>query len=176
MVRNHIVGIAPEWEDFWKFAAAVGDRPSSGHKINRPDKSKPWGPDNFEWWYPKIKNSDDHKFTANEYARAYRAANPRIFKNLSLIKSYGVTIEWFDAKMAEQNGACAICIKPEGATDRSTGLPRNLAVDHCHKRGHNRGLLCSKCNTALGAFGDDPAILRAAIAYLEKHTLPDAAE
>jgi hypothetical protein len=61
--------------------------------------------------------------------------------------------------------ACDIC----GARETLTrgGHVRRLNIDHDHQTGALRGVLCSRCNTALGMFGDDPAKLRAAAAYLE---------
>lgn len=46
-------------------------------------------------------------------------------------------------------------------------MGQKLVVDHCHAKGNNRGLLCSLCNMGLGAFRDNPEILRHAIKYLE---------
>lgn len=43
-----------------------------------------------------------------------------------------------------------------------------LAVDHCHKKGHVRGLLCNNCNNGLGRFQDNKEWLKNAIKYLEK--------
>lgn len=63
-----------------------------------------------------------------------------------------------------QDGRCAICREEETATAR--GRVRSLAVDHDHETGAVRGLLCSRCNTALGLFRDNPALLLEAIAYL----------
>lgn len=63
---------------------------------------------------------------------------------------------------AAQGGVCAIC--GNGAEDTQHGL---LHVDHCHDKGHVRGLLCSPCNLALGLFRDNPALLRRAAEYLE---------
>src|SRR5262245_35902897 len=59
-----------------------------------------------------------------------------------------------------QGGVCAICRKKP-----DKGKP--LCVDHCHVTGMVRGLLCHKCNSVLAFGNDDPAILRAAIAYLQ---------
>lgn len=49
---------------------------------------------------------------------------------------------------------------------------RTAHIDHCHKFGHVRGLLCMNCNTALGAVNDDIARLKALIAYLQRDALP----
>jgi hypothetical protein len=63
------------------------------------------------------------------------------------------------AKMViEQAGRCAIC----------GDLPSRLVLDHCHKTGRKRALLCGRCNSGIGMLDDDPAILRAAANYVER--------
>ena len=61
---------------------------------------------------------------------------------------------------ALQDGKCAICGKRDEL--------RRLALDHCHKTGKLRGLLCMQCNTGLGQFRDDTNLLQKAITYLSK--------
>ncbi len=62
----------------------------------------------------------------------------------------------------EQGYSCAIC----GETERN--LNRGLFVDHCHKTGKIRGLLCIKCNMAMGLMSDDIDVLASAISYLQQ--------
>lgn len=64
--------------------------------------------------------------------------------------------------MTAQNNQCAICKCDSGINNRGD----KLAVDHCHTSGKIRGLLCHKCNTALGLLKDNPAHLESAIRYL----------
>jgi len=71
---------------------------------------------------------------------------------------YGMSVEDFDALLALQDGACAICKRT---------CDENLCVDHCHVTGKVRGLLCRTCNFGLGLFKDDPRFTRAATEYLE---------
>jgi len=71
---------------------------------------------------------------------------------------YGITIETYDEMLALQNNVCAICFQE--SKDRA------LAVDHCHKTGKVRGLLCASCNNGLGRFKDDINLLQKAIEYL----------
>ncbi len=59
--------------------------------------------------------------------------------------------------LKQQFGSCGIC----GFSESSNG--RRFAVDHNHRTGRVRGLLCIKCNFGLGYFNDDPELLKAAI-------------
>jgi hypothetical protein len=85
-----------------------------------------------------------------------------------LKRRLGMTTEQYDAMLAAQDGTCAICGRPETMIHRVGRVPR-LAVDHDHKTGVVRGLLCGNCNHGLGKFQDDPARLRAAADYIERH-------
>lgn len=62
---------------------------------------------------------------------------------------------------------CAICGSTETVT--RSGRVRRPSIDHCHRTGVIRGVLCSGCNSGLGLFDDDPARLRAAAEYLERY-------
>lgn len=81
----------------------------------------------------------------------------------------GIDASRYQEMLHEQGGVCAICHKPEKHKDGLSGKSKDLAVDHDHNTGAVRALLCSACNTALGLFRDDPALLNAAMAYLHKH-------
>ncbi len=81
---------------------------------------------------------------------------------------YGLTPEKFQEMSDAQGGACAICQEPE-TSHSPNGYVRRLSIDHCHKTGKVRGLLCAKCNSGLGSFRDIPDLMRVAIDYLELH-------
>lgn len=77
-------------------------------------------------------------------------------------KKYGITERDWRGMVSAQEANCAIC----GTHFEYVGA---LAIDHCHKTGGVRGLLCRGCNTGLGMFKDDPELMRRAISYLERH-------
>ena len=82
---------------------------------------------------------------------------------------YGVSLEWYEAKLAEQRGLCAICHRPERCKcNRGDGAVRRLAVDHNHLTNEARGLLCHFSNTRLGAV-ENRAWRTKAEAYLASH-------
>ncbi len=97
----------------------------------------------------------------NEEQKQWAKENPDKVKTLSLAK-YGITLAEYEAKLTAQNHLCAVCGKPEVIKER------RLAVDHNHKTGQVRDLLCSLCNKGIGSLQEDPALLLKAIEYLEK--------
>ncbi len=83
-----------------------------------------------------------------------------------LRKAYGVTPEWFDAKLEEQGGGCAFCGKKlESENNRF----RSLCVDHDHKTGKARGILCRRCNATFERVDTVPGWIEKAMAYLKHY-------
>ena len=78
-------------------------------------------------------------------------------KSGTLLRLYGITIDTYESLVQQQAGKCAICNE----------IPTKLYVDHCHDSGVVRGLLCMKCNAALGLFKDKQSNLRSALDYLD---------
>jgi hypothetical protein len=83
-------------------------------------------------------------------------------RDFGLKKKFGISSEDFDRMLEEQNGLCGIC----GTSDPG-GRWNRFPVDHCHKTGKVRGLLCNNCNRGLGLL-DTEEKLRGAIAWLAK--------
>lgn len=77
------------------------------------------------------------------------------------VTQYGLTLEQYDVLVDQQQNRCAICGGPPGE--------KRLHVDHDHKTGKVRALLCSNCNCAIGYMHDDVELLAKAIAYLTQH-------
>ncbi len=105
---------------------------------------------------------EENKEKMNENNTSYRKKNPDYHRAHMLKSCYNITIEDWDNMFAKQAGCCEICGIHQSA------IKTTLCVDHCHNTGKVRGLLCIKCNTAIGSLNDDVSILEKAIKYLEK--------
>lgn len=81
-------------------------------------------------------------------------------------RKYGVSRELYDELFDQQQGRCAICQME--ALSRH-GPKGTLRIDHNHETGAIRALLCNCCNTALGMFHDDIALVRIAVDYLRRY-------
>lgn len=93
--------------------------------------------------------------------KAYRR-DPEAHWAYMLKYKFGITANQYNAMLEAQKGLCQICGK------RPSGRFKRLAVDHCHKTNKIRGLLCSRCNRAIGALEDSSEVLSQAVRYLEK--------
>jgi hypothetical protein len=85
-------------------------------------------------------------------------------RKYSLKHNYGITLEDYNALLEKQERSCAICKSKE--VNRKTD--KNFCVDHNHKTGEVRGLLCHSCNAMLGKAKENSDTLRNAAAYLEE--------
>jgi hypothetical protein len=88
--------------------------------------------------------------------------HPEAIKDHILRKRYNLTLEQWQEMFDAQQGKCLVC----GIHQDSCS--KELAVDHDHKTGKVRGLLCCRCNRAVGLMEDDPGLLRKAADHLEK--------
>jgi hypothetical protein len=96
---------------------------------------------------------------------------PEAQRHYGLKRYYGIDLAKYQEMLLAQNGVCAICSKPE--TSVVNGKIKPLAVDHCHNSEKIRGLLCARCNQAIGLLNENPAILSSAIEYLRKNNIAD---
>jgi hypothetical protein len=99
----------------------------------------------------------------------YREKNKENINIRARVREYGITIEQYHDMIKKQNNKCAICSQEE--TKIWKGKKTELGLDHCHKSGVLRELLCFKCNIGIGMFHDNQDLLLKAIAYLRKHNL-----
>lgn len=83
-------------------------------------------------------------------------------RNNQLKKRYNISLEEYNILLLEQEGKCKICNTITPGRKR-----KGFMVDHCHKTGIVRGLLCVQCNLAIGQFNDNPDLIRIAAKYVE---------
>jgi hypothetical protein len=103
-----------------------------------------------------IKECRRNKYNSGDGKKKYRQS----VRSLLLEKKYGISKEQFDIMLKQQSGLCCICGNKE--------KDRELSVDHDHKTGAIRGLLCRHCNFAIGILKDDVGIMSRMIMYLQK--------
>lgn len=83
------------------------------------------------------------------------------------LSKYGILPIDYNKLYSNQRGVCKICDNPE--TIKRQGSICSLVVDHCHKTGKVRGLLCNKCNLIIGKLYDNLDIARNIVSYLEQN-------
>lgn len=114
-----------------------------GHATTRSGKSS---------WCKDCQNAAARVYGTTPAGRRTRRGN-------HLRRTFGITLHEYEAMVCSQKGLCAICeCRPKS--------DENLHVDHDHRTGEIRGLLCRGCNTGIGLLRDSSPLLLAAVAYL----------
>lgn len=92
-----------------------------------------------------------------------KARRKQIFRKSLLKRLYGMTPDDYTSRLAAQGGVCAVCKSSVVGGRHAQGT---FIIDHCHTTGAVRGLVCNRCNLALGVIKDDPVLLLQLRAYL----------
>jgi hypothetical protein len=95
-------------------------------------------------------------------------ANSRIQNKKQHLRKFNLTQEDYNRLEIACGNKCSICLGSQ--TYKIKGQTRRLDIDHCHKTGKVRGLLCSNCNRAIGLLKDDVKVLSQAIEYLKSYS------
>lgn len=141
-------------------------RHSGGPKPTVPHVRGPDTPDGEETLY--CRNCGEAKPLQKMYKNQGCVSVSNLCKTCKRAKynwrTQGFECNWaiYKKMFAEQGGLCKIC---RGEQHGFRG--KRLNVDHCHKTGTIRGLLCHSCNVSLGHFKDDTALMRRVIEYVE---------
>lgn len=99
-----------------------------------------------------------------EQRRLYYQENKDVIKDKNRQKKYNVSSEWYDEKLKEQGGHCALC----PMTPEEQG--RDLSMDHDHETGKPRRLLCGRCNTSLERVEAIPGWADKSEGYLHRYS------
>lgn len=115
----------------------------------------------YNKYNPRCKECERAAQTPKKRIRKSKITDLNHFK-WYINRHYGLSFEQYLDMMRKQKGLCAICHLPESRM----GGGKRLAVDHCHKTGDIRGLLCHKCNIAIGCLKDNVKNVISAARYL----------
>jgi len=114
----------------------------------------------------KFKNLDEFnldarkKFYRSSWCKECKSEKSKTGGSTRYHKKYGIPHDLYKKLYKEQNGNCLICHKHKKILD----------TDHCHELNEFRGLICRKCNMAIGLFEHDVFLLMNAISYLNQFT------
>ena len=139
--------------------------------LDYPSRGDPAYDEKLRTWQQeyarRYRATPKDKAYRRKYKRCYRTtpAGRQHQRDATFKSQSGVTRAQADAMIKRQKGLCAICGKPARG---KRGCAR-LQVDHDHRSGEIRAMLCANCNKGIGLLGDDPLILSAAACYLLRH-------
>ena len=132
----------------------------------------------FSSFYRTKSNPDGLTYRCIKCSAIYnksRKKDPDRMRDQRLRREYGITQKQYERMLEDQGGVCKSCGQPEKRKyygpkrERrgAEGRPMLLHIDHDHKTGDVRGLLCHACNTALGQMEESPERIKKLLLYAE---------
>ena len=122
----------------------------------------------YKWW--RTRNKEDYNKKRLEWANKNRKKRTIQARNSYLKKKYNISNEEYYSLYNKQNGKCAICFQCiEIILNKRGNNSNSCHLDHDHKTGKIRGMLCHSCNNALGHFKDNTKIMLQAVKYITNY-------
>lgn len=118
-------------------------------------------------WTENDRKNNPEKY--KKWSKNSREKQGQFRNTKEVCRRFDISVDRYYEMLNYQKNKCAICNREERRKSRTDGKICALAIDHCHKTGKVRQLLCHGCNTAIGKFEDNIEYLKSAIMYLEKH-------
>jgi len=148
------------------YKAANGERIRSNQRKYREEHREHTRKKSRDFYY-------SHKLEQDLKCKQYDLEHLEERRDRTLDVLYGITQLDYERIYSMQGGKCAICGKEETARACKSSRPKRLSVDHNHKTGEIRGLLCNRCNTAIGHLQENPVTLINAANYILSHKAED---
>lgn len=114
----------------------------------------------------ELKPYSEFNQNGKRWLKAQCRSCQKIERRVYQLSTYGLTLESYDERLKTQGNKCACC-----GTTEFCDRYGYAHVDHCHKTGEVRGLICRHCNVALGLMGDNLAGVAQSVVYLAKRGL-----
>lgn len=137
-------------------------------RINNKEELKAYQKVYAKKYTDRIRTDPVLKEKVRKYQKEWREKNQSRARSSYYIRFYGITYEQAETLFKSQKGLCAICYKPLNFSSGRRGHD-GPNIDHCHKTGKVRGVLCAHCNNMLGCAKDNLKTLSSAISYLKGH-------
>lgn len=145
--RDRAAKQAYDHDRYMRHSEAIKARVKAWRAAN-PDKARAYG----HRWKKK------HPSAVKSYGAKRYASRKEQQADYTRRKKYGIGNQEMQAMLQAQAGCCAICERDH----------EQFHIDHDHRTGRVRQILCRHCNTGLGFFQDDPVLLRCAATYVER--------
>ena len=130
------------------------------HREEYIERAEKWRKDNLKRRNEYSKQwREDNPEKVKKYSKTYCKKHRERAKIVHLKRNYDLSYENWLKMWENQDGKCAIC-------GTSFDKPSDVCIDHNHKTGEIRGLLCNKCNFAIGLLNDDPELTIKLTEYL----------
>lgn len=114
-------------------------------------------------YYKEYRKKNAEKLNANnkKWREENKEQDALVMLKARLKRKYNLSIKEYETLIESQNNSCKIC-----GIHAKNNIKGKLYIDHCHTTGKVRGLLCMKCNSALGLLNDDKTLVQNLIEYL----------